>query len=118
MALVCALVREEGLADKVGWHLRCFGDPQAYAVELGKAPADVNTVVNCRVANRSVILAQVSGGVKANPAALVRRQAIEISRDGSLSQRRFGRRDEKAVGRQLVVGLNHADNHRVAGGPR
>ena len=81
-------MREEGLADKVGWHLRCFGDPQAYAVELGEAPTDVDTVVNCRVANRSVILAQVSGGVKANPAALVRRQAIEISRDGSLSQQR------------------------------
>jgi hypothetical protein len=88
LALACALVREEGLADKVGWHLKCFGDPAAYAVEMGDAPTEVDTVVNCRVVHGSVILAQVSGGVKAAPAALVRRQAIETSRDGSLSQQR------------------------------
>ena len=27
--------------DKVGWHLTCFGDPQAYAVALGEAPKQV-----------------------------------------------------------------------------
>ena len=82
------MVREEGLADKVGWHLTCFGDPKAFAVELGETPKEVETVVNCRVVNGSVILAGVSGGVRVHPASLVRRQAIEISRDGSLGNER------------------------------
>ena len=48
LGLVCALVHEEGLADRVGWHLTCFGNPQAFAVELGEAPKEVQTVVDCR----------------------------------------------------------------------
>jgi hypothetical protein len=88
LALVCALVHEEGLAERVGWHLTCFGNPRAFAVELGQAPKEVQTVVNCRVVNRSVILAGVSGGVRVQPAALVRHEAIDISRDGALSERR------------------------------
>ncbi len=27
LALVCALVREEGLAEKAGWHMTCFARP-------------------------------------------------------------------------------------------
>ncbi len=88
LALVGALVHQEGLADKVGWHLTCFGDPKAFAVELGETPKEVETVVNCRVVNGRVILAGVSGGVRVHPASLVRRQAIEISRDGSLGDER------------------------------
>ncbi len=88
LALVCALVHEEGLADRVGWHLTCFGNPRAFAVEQGDAPREVETVVNCRVVNRGLIIAGVSGGVQVEPAALVRRQAIEVSRDGALSSQR------------------------------
>ena len=36
LALVCALVREEGLADKVGWHLTCFGNPQGLCRRAGR----------------------------------------------------------------------------------
>jgi hypothetical protein len=88
LALVGALVHEEGLADKVGWHLTCFGDPKAFAVELGETPKEVETVVNGRVINGRIIVAGVSGGVRVHPASLVRRQAIEISRDGSLGNER------------------------------
>ena len=38
LALVCALVQEEGLAERVGWHMTCFGNPQSFAVELAKRP--------------------------------------------------------------------------------
>ena len=107
LALAAALVREEGLADKVGWHLTCFGDPQAYTVELGEAPKEVETVVNCRVVSRRTILAGVSGGVRVHPASLVRRQAMEITQIRSSSGSTAAK---QARHRPLVVGLNHESN--------
>ena len=86
LALVCALVQEEGLAERVGWHMTCFGNPQSFAVELGEAPKEVDTVINYRIVNRVHIVAGVSGGVRVHPAALVDRQAIQIDRQGGLSK--------------------------------
>jgi hypothetical protein len=77
LALTASLIREEGLADKVGWHMACFGNPDAYAVELGSAPKEVETVVNYRVMNGQRFIAGVSGGVSIRPASLVKKQAIE-----------------------------------------
>ncbi len=98
LGLVCALVHEEGLADRVGWHLTCFGNPQAFAVELGEAPKEVQTVVSSRAVNRSVTLIGVSGGVRVQPASLVRREAIEIPRDGALDSRRSAAATKKPAG--------------------
>ena len=88
LALVAALVREEGLAARCGWHMTCFGDPQAYRVELGSAPQKVESVVNYRVINEIHVVAGVSGGVRAQPAALVNRQAIQVESGGALGSRR------------------------------
>ena len=38
LALAASLVREEGLADKLDWHMAYFGNPQAFAVEHGGGP--------------------------------------------------------------------------------
>jgi hypothetical protein len=91
LALVAALVREEDLAGKTGWHMTCFGDPGAFPVELGSTPKTVETVANYRVirSGRKIhTLAGVSGGVSINPVALVRRDAIETDRYGNLAKRR------------------------------
>ena len=40
----------------------------------GRAPKEVDSVVNCRVINRKTIVAGVSGGVTVQPVVLVRRQ--------------------------------------------
>ena len=90
LAMVGALIREEGAAGKVGWHLTCFGDPNAYQVELTDAPKEVDSVVNCRVINGKYIVAGVSGGVTVQPAGLVRRQTIGVDRDSKLEHRRGG----------------------------
>ncbi len=92
LALVAALVREEDLAAKVGWHLTCFGDPKAYRVELAPAPKEVETVVNHRVINdrragRVHIIAGVSGGVEVQPTVLVTRGAIQLESDNRLQGR-------------------------------
>ncbi len=88
LALVAALLRQQGLPEKVGWHMTCFGDPGAYPVELGAAPTQVETVVNHRVVNGVHILAGISGGVRVAPASLVVRQAMEIDNYGALTDRR------------------------------
>ena len=88
LALIGALIREEGLADKVGWHLTCFGNPESYVVELGEAPKQVETVVNCRIVNKREFIAGVSGGVRVRPGELVRRQAVELEQDAKLAEQR------------------------------
>jgi len=88
LALVGALVRAEDLSAKAGWHMTFFGDPQAYQVELGPAPKEVETVANYRVirsGSKIHTIAGVSGGVRVDPAAIVTSQAIEVEGYGPLS---------------------------------
>jgi hypothetical protein len=87
LALVCSLIREENLAEKIGWHLTCFGNPNEYQVELGPAPKLVESVVNYRIIN-GIIVAGVSGGVKVDPTRLVVQQSIQLESDGALDKHR------------------------------
>lgn len=86
LALVAALVKTHGLADRAGWHLTCFNDPQQYKVNLHAAPRTVETVVNHRVVNRVHVLAAVSGGVTVDPAPLVRPEALQADSQGRLAK--------------------------------
>ncbi len=72
LAVVAALVRNERLAEQVGWKAAYFLDPAGYPVPLGQAPAEVESVVNSRQFNRRYILAGVSGGVWIDPADVVK----------------------------------------------
>jgi len=84
LALVAALMRAEGLADRTGWHVLCFGDPNQYAVAVGNPPKSVETVVNHRVFHRTQIVAAVSGGVRFDPSSLVAPEAIDVDHFGKL----------------------------------
>ena len=84
LALTASLIRAEGLADRVGWHMLTFRDPNKYAVAQGLAPKQVDTVANHRVANSKDILAVVSGGVTVNCRSLVRPEAIAADGKGGL----------------------------------
>ncbi|HWC88323.1 MAG TPA: DUF1598 domain-containing protein [Pirellulales bacterium] len=84
LALVSALIKTEGLAEQVGWHMTCFQDAKQYPVNLGQAPRSVETVINHRVVNRVHVLAAVSGGVSIDPAPLVSHDAIQLDRQGRL----------------------------------
>ena len=85
LALVCALMQSEGLAERVNWHQTCFRDADQYQVALGLAPQSVETVINHRVVNNRKILAGVSGGVLAEPWAYVNAKAIATDSYGKLS---------------------------------
>jgi hypothetical protein len=88
LALAAALVREEKLADKCGWHMATFGDPQAYVVELGETPKEVDTVINHRVINRVHIVAGVSGGVSVRPADTLKDKPLRVESYPSLANLR------------------------------
>lgn len=84
LALVCALIREEKLAEKTGWHAAWFGSDRGYPVQLATAPREVETVINHRVINRRHIVAGVSGGVAIDPNSLVERDTIKVNTYGDL----------------------------------
>jgi hypothetical protein len=88
LALAASLVREEALADKVDWHMAYFGDPQAFLVEHGAAPKEVESVVNYRVLREGLFVTQVSGGVMVKPNELVSRQAIHVEGRPQLQEKR------------------------------
>jgi hypothetical protein len=97
LALAGALIHEEDLAGKTGWHMTCFGNPRAYPLELGPAPKTVESVVNYRIIN-GIIVAGVSGGVRVDPARLVLPQAMQTETDNTLSNRRSDAASKQAPG--------------------
>ena len=79
------LVKSENLADRVGWHMTCFGDTDQYQPALGPAPTAVDSVINHRVVNqRQHVVVGVSGGVHVQPASLVKTDAIQTDRTAAL----------------------------------
>jgi hypothetical protein len=84
LALVSALINSEHLADRVDWHMTCFGDADQYQPALGAAPQSVETVINHRVINQKHVVVGVSGGVHVEPWALVNAGAIATDNYGAL----------------------------------
>lgn len=77
LALAAALVRELELDAKAGWTPGIFASAGPYEVERVEPMATVESVVNHRVINRVHVVAGVSGGVRADPAALVSAGALQ-----------------------------------------
>lgn len=88
LALVAAVIREEDLAGKVGWHTTCMGDPNGYRIPLAPAPKTVESVINHRIVNRTQIIAGVSGGVRVDPTDLAKRYAMETDGGGKIGSQR------------------------------
>jgi hypothetical protein len=95
IALTCALVQSEQLAERAGWHMTCFGDPQQYAVSLGHAPRSVQSVLNHRTLSRTQFVAAVSGGVHFDAAAVVKPDALEPDKTGTLVSRHIASAPEQ-----------------------
>lgn len=83
LALVGTLIETDGLADRCGWDRAYFGVDGDCGVPQGAAPAKVDTVVNHRKLAGRHIIAGVSGGVHADPRAVVRqmREDKELDSD-------------------------------------
>jgi hypothetical protein len=85
LALVGALIKAERLLDRVDWQMPVIASAQRYAVRLGPAPKQVQTVIAHRVVNRTQILVGVSGGVSVNPSDLVAPDKIAVDSYGKLA---------------------------------
>jgi hypothetical protein len=88
LALVGALIKAERVMDRARWQMPLFADAQRYAVRLGTAPKQVQTVIAHRVVNRTQILVGVSGGVSVNPSTLVAADKIAVDSYGKLAAER------------------------------
>jgi hypothetical protein len=95
LALVSALVKSQGLAERVNWHMTCFLDPSQYQVALGAAPQSVESVINHKMLNQKTILVGVSGGVHAEPASYVKPESISTDTYGKLKAERSGNAAEE-----------------------
>ena len=72
-ALIAGLLRAEGLLKKADWSAGYFLQKDGYQVATGRAPREVESVVNHRLINGRVVVAGVSGGVMVRTAKFVRR---------------------------------------------
>ncbi len=88
LAMVSALIQSQQLANRVGWHMTCFLDPEQYQVALGAAPQSVDTVINHRVVNRRHIIVGVSGGVRVAPWTFVSGAGVATDSYGALQAHR------------------------------
>jgi Protein of unknown function (DUF1598) len=88
LALVSALVNSEHLADRVDWHMTCFGDANQYQPALGASPESVDSVINHRLVNGKHVVVGVSGGVRVQPWSLVSHETIKADTYGGLKAQR------------------------------
>ena len=88
LALVTALVRHEGLADRVDWSATHFRDAAKYRLRRSSAPTEVESVINHRVIGGKRIIAGVSGGVTVDAKPLVQASAIKYADYGLMKAAR------------------------------
>ncbi|MCA9052280.1 MAG: DUF1598 domain-containing protein, partial [Planctomycetaceae bacterium] len=74
LALVAALIHQDGLDRQIGWDRGAFGIGGGYVAARYPAPKEVETVVNHRVLNGQDVIVQVAGGVKADVLAVLQNQ--------------------------------------------
>ncbi len=88
-------MQSEQLAERVDWHMTCFGDPKQYKVATGYAPRKVQSVLNHRMLNRTQFVAAVSGGVHFDASELVKPDALQSDKSGTLVSRHAASLPEK-----------------------
>ena len=76
LALVAAILRHEGAAERAGWDFGSFSNDGAYLINRFNAPTEVESVVNHRVFRGRDIVVQVAGGVRVDLAAVLDNEAV------------------------------------------
>ena len=79
LALVAALIRHEGLDDRVDWNRGAFATGGLYQTSHFATPQECDSVVNHRVFNGKDVVVQVAGGVRADLMAVVTDESIQQS---------------------------------------
>lgn len=72
LALVAALLKNEGIANRIGWEAGSFAPHGMYEPAVYAAPREVESVANHRVYRGKDIVVQVAGGVRGDLMSVVR----------------------------------------------
>lgn len=64
LSLCAMIIRQKGLASKIGWDMQYMLNPEGYELTLANAPTEVESVVGHRNLKNGVLIAGVSGGVE------------------------------------------------------
>lgn len=88
LALVCAVLKHDGVCDRINWQRSGLMNPAVVQVELGHTPTTVDTVVNSREVSKSLVVASVSGGVTVDVTPVAQTKSMEVDKRGSLAKLR------------------------------
>ena len=76
LALVAALLKNEGIANRIGWEAGSFASHGMYEPAVYAAPREVESVANHRVYRGKDIVVQVAGGVRGDLMSVVRDREV------------------------------------------
>lgn len=76
LALIAALLHNEGVSGKIGWDFGAFQPDGNYHAAKYPAPKEVESVVNHKVYNNRDIVVQVAGGVRADLSAVLKNDEL------------------------------------------
>lgn len=88
LALVSAVLKNEGVYDRIGWHRLGFADERAVAGDRGVAPATVESAANGTALSKSRVMAVISGGVTVDCSAIARPSTVRVDDRGRLTKER------------------------------
>jgi hypothetical protein len=92
--LIAALIRRDGLAEKVRWAMQVFSDPEQSSYSRGNAPRSVASLVNAKRAG-NLVIGLVGGGVVISPRSLLRSDAWKPERGERLEGQRVAADEAK-----------------------
>ncbi len=79
LALVAALIRHEGIDERIDWDRGAFANDGLYEPVRYEVPMECDSVVNHRVFNGKDVIVQVAGGVRADLMAVVNDETLNQS---------------------------------------
>lgn len=88
LAVLTALIKREGLAQKANWEPNLFLDDQRAPVLRGPVPKHTKTVLNMKMSNRGVAIALLSGGVVIDSQQILQKSAASMQISSEVSNRR------------------------------
>jgi len=84
LALVCSILKQDGVCDRIDWQRSGFMNPRVVQIEHGFTPTKVDTVVNSREISKSLIVASVSGGVTVDVTPVAAPKSMVVDSRGQL----------------------------------
>jgi hypothetical protein len=99
LAVLAALIRKEGLADRADWKMSLFLDADRVKVPTGPAPRQVQSVFNYKKAQRGILVALIGGGVTIDPLRAVQSAEFKVDPATRLDGIRRSAGDGERAGR-------------------